>query len=259
MKSTKQLTIILIILITILISCGIIFSKNKETAKVFEVIDGDTIRLTNEKTVRLIGINAPEKGQYYFEESKSKLKELVEERKITLEKDVDEKDSFGRLLRYVFIGDKFVNLKLVEEGYAYVLTISPDTKYSDKFIEAENKAKLQEIGIWKKPFFNCIRIEEFHFDANGNDNNNLNDEYITFKNICNFFINLTNWMIKDKTNNTYIFPEFIFSTKFTLYSGSGINLQTKIYWNSKRAIWDNRGDILYLIDDEGDLILKYDY
>lgn len=259
----KKLTLIVFLVFFLLF--GIIYKnfpveKNKENT-VFRVIDGDTFELMNRETVRLIGINAPEEGMYYSEEAKNRLEELVKGKNVILEKDISEKDNFGRLLRYVFVDDVFVNLKLVEEGYAHVLIISPNIKYSYQLKEAEAKAREKGLGVWKKPYFNCITITEFHFDANGDDNSNLNDEFVTFKNTCNFSFNLTNWTIKDKSNNTYVFPEFTFNanSKFTLYSGSGTNSQTNLYWNSKKAIWDNKGDILFLRDNENDLIFRYSY
>jgi endonuclease YncB( thermonuclease family) len=237
------------------------FPKEKNEEFVYQIIDGDTFKLKDGRVVRLIGINAPDDGQYYFEESKNKLKELIHGKKVRLEKDIEEKDNFGRLLKYVFVDNIFVNLELVKNGYAHVLTIYPNVKYLNQLKEAETKAKEKNLGIWKKPYFNCIAILEFHFDAKGDDNLNLNDEFVVFKNICNFSFDLTNWTIKDKSNNTFVFPKFVFNpnSKFTLYSGSGLNSNTEFFWNSKKAIWDNKGDILYLRDNEGYLILKHAY
>lgn len=88
--------------------------QDAEEAFVARVIDGDTFVLSSGERVRLIGINAPEKEEQCFEESKQALVLLLENRNILLQKDVSETDKYGRLLRYVFVEDFFVNKFLVE-------------------------------------------------------------------------------------------------------------------------------------------------
>lgn len=117
-------------------------------AVVLRVIDGDTIVLKDGRKLRLIGIDAPEKGRPYFEEAKKKLKELLEGKEVTLEKDVSEKDRYGRLLRYLWLGSTLVNLEMVRQGFAFCYTYPPDVKYQDKILQAERKAREKKIGLW---------------------------------------------------------------------------------------------------------------
>lgn len=123
---------------------------------VLNVIDGDTIKLSDGKVVRYIGINTPEtkdkrKGiECYGKEAFEKNKELVEGKEIRLEKDVSEKDKYGRLLRYVYVDDIFVNDYLVREGYAYAVTYPPDVKYQKQFKEAQEEARENNRGLWKE-------------------------------------------------------------------------------------------------------------
>jgi len=67
---------------------------------------------------------------------------------VRLEKDVSETDKYGRLLRYVWIDDIFVNDYLVRQGYAYTYTYPPDVKYSEQFVEAQQEAKKNSRGLW---------------------------------------------------------------------------------------------------------------
>lgn len=128
--------------------------KNFETAKVARVIDGDTIELVSGAKVRYIGIDTPETvdprkpAQCYGAEASAKNKELVEEQAIRLEKDVTDKDKYGRLLRYVYVGDTFVNQALVEGGYAFLYTYPPDVKYQSEFLAAEQAAQAKDVGLW---------------------------------------------------------------------------------------------------------------
>lgn len=120
----------------------------KEEGKVKFVVDGDTFILEDGRKVRLIGIDTPEFGRKYSATAKQKMFELVFRKNITLVRDVSEYDKYGRILRYVYVGDKFVNLEMVEGGYARVLTILPDTKYSEQFTKAQDKAREEKLGIW---------------------------------------------------------------------------------------------------------------
>ncbi len=125
-----------------------------ETAKVARVVDGDTIELEGGAKVRYIGIDTPEtvdprkSAQCYGAEASAKNKELVEGQAVRLEKDVTDKDRYGRLLRYVYVGDTFVNQALVEGGYAFSYTYPPDVKYQSEFLAAEQAAQTKDAGLW---------------------------------------------------------------------------------------------------------------
>jgi micrococcal nuclease len=126
-------------------------------ALVTRVVDGDTIVVSiggKEFRVRYIGIDTPETvdprrpvGCFGVEASKRN-SELVDGMTIGLERDVSETDSFGRLLRYVWVGDQMVNATLVEEGYATASAYPPDVRYSDTFVELQSEARSEERGLW---------------------------------------------------------------------------------------------------------------
>lgn len=280
MKNKKliiALAIIGIVLIGIFVFQGKIPLTGKITGKtstaiVSEIIDGDSIKLQSGEKVRLLGINTPEKGQPYHQEATNRLKELVGGKTVVLESDVEDKDRYGRLLRYVYIDDIFVNLALVREGYANVYIIPPNDKYETELKQAEDDAKSTKLGIWASPISEegicdnrCIGIYYFHWDAEGNDCDNLNDEYVTLRNSCPFACNLTGWTVKDESTRIYTFPSFVLSAESTvkLYTGCGTNTNAELYWCSRgkscNAIWNNGGDTLYLRNSEGELILSYSY
>lgn len=124
------------------------------TARVVRVVDGDTIELENGQKVRYIGVDTPEVKdprkpvQCFGEAASEKNKELVLRKEIRLEKDVSETDTFGRLLRYVYVGDIFVNEYLVREGYAYAATFPPDVKHQAVLQEAQEIARQGKKGLW---------------------------------------------------------------------------------------------------------------
>ncbi len=123
--------------------------------KIARIIDGDTVEIENGEKLRYIGIDTPETldprkpVQCFGREASNKNKEIAEGKTARLEKDVNDRDQFGRLLRYVWIGDTFVNLELVRQGYAYASAFPPDIKYQKLFEEAEKSAREQELGLWK--------------------------------------------------------------------------------------------------------------
>lgn len=124
------------------------FENGVETGFVGKVIDGDTVVVDGE-SVRLLGIDADEKGYDCYKASKIRLEELVLNKEVVLERDVRDKDQYKRKLRWLFIDDKNVNLLLVEEGLA-IARFYEDKKYKKEILEAEKKARAERVGCkWK--------------------------------------------------------------------------------------------------------------
>ena len=115
---------------------------------VVSVVDGDTLKISSGEVVRLIGIDSPETKAPYYSEAKSKLTGLTLNKKVRLEKDISEVDRYGRLLRYIYVGDLFVNLEMVKQGFATAYTYPPDVRYSQQFVAAEKEARDGKKGLW---------------------------------------------------------------------------------------------------------------
>lgn len=101
-----------------------------EYATVTRIIDGDSIEVNlNGQTVqvRYIGINAPEYNDPCGSEATQANANLIYGKTLRLVKDVSETDPFGRLLRYVYVGNLFVNAELVRQGWAIPVEYPPDT------------------------------------------------------------------------------------------------------------------------------------
>ena len=136
-------------------------ADNANERIVLKVIDGDTVHLIDPDSdkpekVRLIGIDAPEMydSQRKFAhplgpKSKEVLQNLIGESNVILEYDVTKTDRYGRTLAYVYLPDgTFLNAKMMEEGYAEILTIQPNSKYADLFFMLQQKARKDKKGIW---------------------------------------------------------------------------------------------------------------
>lgn len=148
MITKHKIYILLIALATLLFSAC---QEPSSGTKVIKVIDGDSIVIEDSYYVRYIGIDAPEKGEPYFLEATQLNKKLVEGKKIRMEKDISERDRYGRLLCYVYVNDVFVNAEIVKLGYAYAKSYPPDIKHQQYLETLELEAKQLKRGIWKSP------------------------------------------------------------------------------------------------------------
>jgi len=145
----KGRSVITLALIFTLLAPGC--SKIDENAVlVTRIIDGDTIEIENGVRVRYIGIDTPEIGEHYYLEATEANRQLVEGNRIRLEKDVEDKDEYGRLLRYVWVAETMVNAELVKLGYAYSYSYPPNLKYQAHFLQLEKEAREQKRGLWSE-------------------------------------------------------------------------------------------------------------
>ena len=125
-----------------------------EQGVVTRVVDGDTFDVDLNGTVyrvRMIGIDTPEVYggvDCYGPEASAATKQLIEGKTVRLVKDVSETDRYDRLLRYVYLGDLFVNDWLVRNGYAYASTYPPDVAHSQQFAAAQSEAQAAGRGLW---------------------------------------------------------------------------------------------------------------
>ncbi|MCE9623647.1 MAG: thermonuclease family protein [Actinomycetia bacterium] len=129
-------------------------------ATVDYVVDGDTVDMTIdgvEERVRLIGIDTPETKkantpvQCFGPEATAYTQSLLPEgTAVYLERDVEARDIYGRLLAYAYVVETgaFVNLAIVREGYAQTLTIPPNVAHSSEFVQAARDAERDNVGLW---------------------------------------------------------------------------------------------------------------
>jgi micrococcal nuclease len=150
------------------------------SARVISVIDGDTIIVEVNKTVkhlRLIGIDTPEtkpnrRATIQAQEQNLDRREiyklgaraanftrqlLPKNTPILIERDVTKRDKYGRLLGYVWKKETIpsgenimINEEIVRAGYASILTIPPNVKYHERLLKAFRDARLNRRGLWSK-------------------------------------------------------------------------------------------------------------
>ncbi len=139
--------------ILVLITFIIIFSNQSAYSENVKVVDGDTIKIGDEK-IRFSGIDAPEINQDCIQNGeKIPCGKLVKD--VLIKKIGDEvpkctiegKDFYKRTLAECFVNNESLSSYLVRNGYAFAYR-----KYSKKFIDDENFAKKNKLGLWSMKF-----------------------------------------------------------------------------------------------------------
>ncbi len=134
-------------------------SQVQASGKCVYIYDGDTIRVRLDKpdnrliSLRLLGIDAPELVPGEFGEvARDFLRSLLQDQRVRLVYDQEQYDKYGRTLAYIYLEDgTFINARLVEEGYARVMTIPPNTAHTAEFEKLQTEAQKAQRGIWANP------------------------------------------------------------------------------------------------------------
>jgi endonuclease YncB( thermonuclease family) len=232
------------------------------TYEAVRVVDGDTLELSSLGTVRLIGVNAPElshpslkiQEEPYGKAAKDFLEKLVEDKRLCVSYDVQEKDSYGRALVYLWLDDPqkadpssdMVNALMVKNGFALVDTMPPNVKYAELFVQLQKDAQESERGLWahsKVP----IRIMKLDLSA----------EEVTIKNEGDYAVNLKDFtLVSTKGVESFKLPNYTLKPNSSLVLKTGpkdctvkncIKLSSSYVWNN-----DGDGAILY---DSNDLLV----
>jgi micrococcal nuclease len=125
------------------------------SARVAAVHDGDTVSVmigSKKERVRMIGIDAPELGQRpWGAKAKKHLEDLLDLSgwTVSLERDVEHRDKYGRLLGYLWTRDrKLINLQMLKDGYAVLFTVPPNVKHVNTLRDGQHYARERGLGIW---------------------------------------------------------------------------------------------------------------
>lgn len=125
----------------------------RKTGHVVEVLDGNTVRILIDGlvyVVRYIGVTAPDQPAF-ITAAKAKNQELAYGEEVTLIPDVNAKDDRGRLLYYVMVGDKFINLEMIRQGLGLAVDFPPDSACAATFTDAQQSAMTAKLGLWSAP------------------------------------------------------------------------------------------------------------
>lgn len=148
-----------------------------ERAVVASVYDGDTLRLRDRRTVRLIGINTPElpargeKGepQPHAIEARDALRALLPAgAEVGLRFDEEMRDRHGRLLAHVYTaGGASAQARMLEDGHAFQIVVPPNGWNLECYRAAEARARAGGRGIWALPDYRPVEVARLAAGASG--------------------------------------------------------------------------------------------
>ena len=107
-----------------------------------------------------------------------------------------------------------------------------------------------------------LEVAAVHADAEGDDRENLNDEYVIFRNDGEEPLDLSEWTVTDEANHAYSFPAGTAlgpGETLTLHTGTGRDGDADLYWRSGSPVWNNDGDTVFVRTAEGELVAEVRY
>jgi endonuclease YncB( thermonuclease family) len=215
--------------------------KNLENVTIERIIDGDTLKLADGRTVRLLNINAPEKNMPNAMLSASFMKSFENK---TIEIEITGADKYKRSLARLY-APKYLNLQMVNLGFASNFLV--DDSELGVFAKAEEEAVKNGLGIWNKSYyFGCFDAE---IDKSA--------EIVKIRNNCQE-INVNGWYVKDESRKVYRLSNIALG-EVALHSGRGEDNSTDIFWNLDTDVWNNDRDTLYFFTQEGGIVHHESY
>ncbi len=244
-----------------------------DRAVVLRALDGDSLLVELdgvEEEVRLIGVNAPEAGECYGDVAQDNLATRVAGADVILATDPggDDRDRFGRLLRYVFVGEIDVNRALLANGQA--VSLSTGHARQDEFRAVEATAFSERLGMWGgapcggsgQPQ-RAVVIGELVVDPPGRDEEQLVDEWVEVRNDGDLAAGLGGWLLRDESStNRYTFPagfELAAGAAVKVRTGCGADTATDLHWCAEGPVWNNGGDTVLLLDQESTVVARFPY
>lgn len=236
-----------------------------QVASLVRVEDGDSLLVEIdgiEERVRLIGIDAPERGECHADRSAQNLQAAIAG---SIGLVGPERDRFGRILSFATSGDTDLNLSAIQSGSAIATLGHPRAA---EFLAAESEAAERRLGMWAEDACGAtiplpdVRVWSVEADPPGRDEDSPNAEFAAVTN-GGPPIDLTGWVLRDGTSShRFRFPSgFVLESGATVLvrSGCGTPTPTDLYWCSEEPVWGNQGDIALLLDERGTVVSHLRY
>jgi micrococcal nuclease len=252
-----------------------------------------------EEKVRLIGVDSPEvfsdndpveygvvnttAGRKCLDDWGDRATDFAKDRlagesvRLTFDENLPRRGYYGRLLAYVSHENRSFNYRLIATGHARVF--ESEFVLRPEYETTQRRARSAGRGLWacasdpettdnRTPTSGGtaadtgLELVEIRADAPGNDNENPNGEYVTFENRGEDPIDLSGWRVRDEAGQTYRFPrgtDLAPGERLTLRTGTGTDGEGVRYWGQSGAVWNNGGDVVTVVDDEGRVVLREGY
>lgn len=196
LKQKDVLVLVLLIIALVIINYSWLddalnnFLNTYEQIHVDRIIDGDTIE-SNSTSIRLLGINTPERREYLYEEAKEFLENEILNKTVSLKYGKERYDKYERVLAYIFFNNQNINLKIVENGYANYYFPSGKDQYYNQFVEAWDDCIDKNVNLCKASQHVCAPCISININSIINN--------------CDFSCDIIEWEIKEEGRNKFVF------------------------------------------------------
>lgn len=145
-------------------------------ARVERVIDGDSLRLSDGRSIRVLGINTPElardrrPAEPLARRARNELENwLSKNRVVWLQYGPQRKDRHGRTLAWVFHGEHRQSLAafLLSKGLGFQVAVAPNDRYWQCLSVIENRSKNKRLGVWSKAYYQAVPASDAGAEAAG--------------------------------------------------------------------------------------------
>jgi len=226
--------------------------------------------------VRYLGINAPEHGQPYAREATNFNRRLVSGLPVRLEFDQVRADRHGRLLAYVYVvecevrgarcgKETLVNEQLLAEGLAHAFFMPPNTRFTERFLQVQEKAHTAKRGMWRA-VRGPLKITRIEPKGNAEEGKGDSEEFVRIANVSDQSLDVSGYSIADRDGHRYDFPSAQLRPGYvlTLVTGEGQDRRdhagpVTLYWNRRAEVWNDQGDTAYLKDPKGVVVDRFEY
>ncbi|MDY6778959.1 MAG: lamin tail domain-containing protein, partial [Halobacteria archaeon] len=208
-------------------------------------------------------------------------------RRVVVERDelpqhpVKKSDDLPRVYLYLsktldgVVRKRSVNYMLIKNGYAGYHGLNTEQadelQYAERVSRDSRRNRCGNVTTTRSETeteavpVNSVKVL-VKYDPEGDDGQNLREEFVTLWNSADEEINLTGWTIEDGDGNRYSFPD-----GYVLSSGSSVNVHTGYWdtvhdsayshlpWGAGKPVWDNEGDTVVVRDTEGDVVATRTY
>ncbi len=238
------------------------------SARVAKVYDGDTFTLETGDKIRLKWVNTPElrPKEPYGDQARDYAARLILDQTVSLVLDgPNPRDGYGRVLAGITTPTgKDLSLALLEEGMGHLFIIPPEHHDLSAHLAAQAEARKARRGIWStENYLGALHMTSFHANAAGDDNTNVNGEYLRIANVTAEPVDVGGYRLMDVAGNSWAFPKLVVPAGHTVMVHSGIGsaqddprFQLELYLGSATPIWNNDHDVATLLDPQGRTIDK---
>ncbi len=216
------------------------FHSELENVVINRVIDGDTVKIDDGRTIRLLNINTPEKNTFGAGYAANYLSGYLNK---TIELESVGTEKYGRTLGRLYYGDEYLNWEIVRSGLGHTFLTQEDETRS--FYDAQKKAMDEGDGIWEhSQYYRCVKMKI-----------NIKDEFVDLDVVCN--VSLEDWTLSDESTKKYTFGKSS-ENRIRIYSASGKDTANERFWGEGN-VWNNDRDSAIVRDKKGLLVDFYSY